>query len=76
MSSHRPCLANHTYLRSASWSPQRFAATQYLPDGWPVEQSTRAGLSLEREFLADPGFTVRGAPGPVESRSYLFSRSS
>jgi putative methyltransferase (TIGR04325 family) len=62
-------------------NPARYGyATTYA--GWVFacsavrEQAARAGLVLEREFLADTGFTVRGAPGPVGSRSYLFSRSS
>jgi len=61
--------------------PARYGyATTYT--GWVltreslVERAVRAGLSLEREFLADPGFTVPRAPGPVESRSYLFTCAS
>ena len=62
-------------------NPARYGyATTYT--GWVltrealVERAVRAGLSLEREFLADPGFTVPRAPGPVESRSYLFTCAS
>ena len=53
-------------------------ATEYL--GWVVNrddlirQTSRAGLQLEREFLAPGAIDAAGAPEPAQLRSFLFRR--